>query len=140
MEGGECILPSCHLGNCPPSSEAEVALEEVKTAQPEAALAITATDEPAKESELFGVTEINEGSNPEAPQKTVESTANAQASHAEESALLVQHLQTVPPKAGSKDGIKIKLKKFVILASFCFSFTPPPFFLNIGIIVIRPLD
>ena len=56
------------------------------------------------------------------PQKTAESTANAQAPHAEESALPVEPLQIIPPSEGSKDpktvstqlskeGIKIKLKK-----------------------------
>ena len=63
--------------NAPASSEAEVAPEEAETARPEAALAITAPDEPAKESELSGVTETNEGLNPEAPEKTAESTVDA---------------------------------------------------------------
>ena len=56
------------------------------------------------------------------PQKTAESTADAQALHAEELALLVEPLQTVPPSEDSKDpetastqlskeGIKTKLKK-----------------------------
>ena len=104
------------------SSKAEVALEKVETTQPEAALAITAPDELAKESELSGATETNEGLNPKAPQKTAETTVDAQAPHAEESALSVQPLQTVPLSKGSKDpevvstqlskdGIKIKLKK-----------------------------
>ena len=53
--------------NAPASSEAEVAPEEAETARPEAALAITAPDEPAKESELSRATETNEGSNPEVP-------------------------------------------------------------------------
>jgi len=95
----------------PASSEAEIALEEAETAQPEVALAITAPNKQAKESELSGATETNEGSNPKAPQKTAKSAADAQASHAEESALSVQPLQTVPPNEGSKDGIRIKLKK-----------------------------
>ena len=73
----------------PSSSEAKDALEEAEAAGPEATLAITALDEPARESELFGVTETNEGPNPEAPQKTVESTTDAQAPHAEESTLSV---------------------------------------------------
>ena len=104
------------------SSEAKVAPEETEIAQPEAALAITPPDEPAKESELSRATKTNEGSNPKAPQKTAESTVNAQAFHAEEPTLSVQPLQTVPPNEGSKglevvstqlskDGVRIKLKK-----------------------------
>ena len=64
----------------------------------------------------------HENLNPEAPQKTAESTADAQATHAEEPTLSVQTLQTVPLSEGSKDpevvstqlskeGVKIKLKK-----------------------------
>ena len=60
----------------PSSSEIEVAPKEAETARPEAALAITAPDEPTKESELFGVTETNEGLNPKAPRKTAESIAD----------------------------------------------------------------
>ena len=104
------------------SSEAKVAPEETKTARPEAALAITAPNKLAKESELSRVTKTNEGSNPKAPQKTAESTVDAQASYAEEPALSIQPLQTVPLNDGSKglevvstqlskDGVKIKLKK-----------------------------
>ena len=106
----------------PASSEAKVAPEETETARPEAALAITAPNKLAKESELSRVTKTNEGSNPKAPQKTAESTVDAQASHAEEPALSIQPLQTVPLNDGSKglevvstqlskDGVKIKLKK-----------------------------
>ena len=76
----------------PTSSKAEVAHKEAETTRPEAALAITAIDELAKESELSGATETNEGLNCEAPQKTAKSTANAQASHVKESALSVQPL------------------------------------------------
>ena len=117
----------------PYSSEAKGAFMEAEAAEPEAALAIIAPDEPARESELFGATETNEGLNPKVPQKTAESTADAQALHAEESALLVEPLQIVPPSKGSKDpetastqlskeGIKTKLKKQAILASFFFFF------------------
>ena len=106
----------------PSSSEAKDAPEEAEAAGPKATLAITALDKPARESELSGATKTNEGPNPEAPQKTAESTADAQAPHAKESALSVQPLQTVPPSEGSEDlevistqlskeGIKIKLKK-----------------------------
>ena len=104
------------------SFEAKDALEEAESVGPEAALTITAPDEPARENELSGVVETNEGLNPEAPQKTVESATDAQALHAEESALLVEPLQTVPSGEGSKDpetastqlskeGIKTKPKK-----------------------------
>ena len=106
----------------PSSSEAKDAPEEAEFAGPEVALAITALDEPTRESELSGAAETNEGLNPEAPQKTVEFATDAQAPHAEESALLVELLQTVPPGKGSKDpettstqlskeGIKTKPKK-----------------------------
>ena len=87
----------------PSSSEARDVPEEAEAIGPEAALAITAPDESARENEPFGVAEISEGLNSEALQKTVESTADAQAPHAEESALLVEPLQTVPPGEGSKD-------------------------------------
>ena len=64
---------------------------------------MTAPDEPARESEFSGAAEKNESLNPEAPQKTVESTADAQAPHAEELALLVEPLQAIPLGEGSKD-------------------------------------
>ena len=106
----------------PSSSKVRDALEEAEVARPEAALTITALDEPARESELSGAAKTNEGPNPEAPQKTTESTVDAQAPHAKESALPVEPLQIVPPSEGSKypetvstqlskEGIKIKLKK-----------------------------
>ena len=102
--------------------EAKDAPEKAEAVGLEAALAITAPDEPARESELSGAAETNEGLNPEAPQKTAGSTADTQALHAEESALLVDPLQIVPPNEGSKDPktvstqlskerIKTKLKK-----------------------------
>ncbi|XP_030959098.1 uncharacterized protein LOC115981048 [Quercus lobata] len=69
------------------SSEAEVALEEAEAARSEAALAITTHNEPVEEGELPGATETHENLDPEAPQKTAESTADAQALHAEEPAL-----------------------------------------------------
>ena len=61
----------------PSSSKAKGALKEAKAAEPKAALAITAPNEPARESELSGATETNEGLNLEVPQKTAESTADA---------------------------------------------------------------
>ena len=85
------------------SSEAKDAPEEAEIARLEVALAITTPDELVRESELSGVTETNEGLNPEVPQKTIESTADAQAPHVEESALLIEPFQTVPPNEGSKD-------------------------------------
>ena len=114
--------PSAIRETTPSSSEAKDAPEEAEFAGPEVALAITALDEPARESELSGAAETNEGLNPEAPQKTVEFATDAQAPYAKESALLVEPLQTVPPGKGSKDpettstqlskeGIKTKPKK-----------------------------
>ena len=81
----------------PVSSEAESASDEAETAWPEAALAVTTPNEPAEKGELPRVTETHRSLNPKAPQEVAESTAGAQASHAEEPALLVQPLQTVPP-------------------------------------------
>ena len=66
-------------------------------------MAIIAPKEPAKESDTFGAAETSEGLNPDAPQKTAESTSDAQAPHAEEPALLVEPLQVVPLGEGSKD-------------------------------------
>ena len=80
----------------PASSKVEVAPEEAEATQSEAALAITAHNEPAEEGELPGVTETHGSLNPEAPQEAAEFTVGAQASHVEEPALLVQPLQTVP--------------------------------------------
>ena len=108
--------------NTPSNSEAKDAPEEAEAAGPKATLAIIALNEPARENELSGATKTNKGPNPEAPQKTAKSTADAQASHAKESALSVHPLQTVPSSEGSEDlevvstqlskeGIKIKLKK-----------------------------
>ena len=106
----------------PASSEAKVALEEAEAARPKAALAITAHNEPVEESELPRATEAHKNLNPKAPQKTTESTADAQAPHVEEPAFSIQPLQTVPLSEGSKgpevtptqlpkEGVKIKLKK-----------------------------
>ena len=53
--------------DAPPSSEVRDALEEVEVAGPKAALAITSSKEPAKESDPSGATETNEGQNPDAP-------------------------------------------------------------------------
>ena len=51
----------------PSSSEARDALKEAEATRPEAALAITALDEPSKESEPSRAAETSEGLNPEAP-------------------------------------------------------------------------
>ena len=59
--------PSSIREAAPFSSEVEDAPEKAETARSEAALAIIAPDEPAKESELSGATETNEGLNPEVP-------------------------------------------------------------------------
>ena len=114
--------PSTIQETTPSSSEAKDALEEAEADGPKAALAITTPDKPTRESELSRATKTNEGLNPKTSQKTTESTADAQAPHAKESALLVKPLQTVPLSEGSKDpktastqlskeGIKTKSKK-----------------------------
>ena len=114
--------PSTICEIAPASSEAEVAPEEAEAAWSKAALAITAHNKPAEEGELPGATETHENLNPEAPQKTAESTVDAQVPHVEEPAFSIQPLQTIPPSEGSKgleitpaqlpkEGVKIKLKK-----------------------------
>ena len=87
----------------PSSSEVRDAPEEAEAVRPGAVLAITSLEEPAKESEPSGAAKTSEGQNPDAPQKTVESTGDAQASHAEEPVLLVKPLQAIPLGEGSKD-------------------------------------
>ena len=83
--------PTIHE-TAPASSEAESALEEAKTTRPEAALVVTTPNESAEGGELLGAIETHGSFNPEAPQEAAESTADAQASHAEEPTLLVQPL------------------------------------------------
>ena len=68
-----------------------------------AAAATTAPDEPAKESEPSRATETGEGQSLEAPPRAAESTAKAQAPHAEGLALLVEPFQAVPLGEGSTD-------------------------------------
>ena len=87
----------------PFSSEVKDAPEEAEAASPGAVLAITVPEELARENEPSGATETSEGLNPDAPQKTVESTGDAQAPHAEEPALLVEPLQAIPLGEGSED-------------------------------------
>ena len=84
--------PSAIRETAPVSSDAESAPEEAETARLEAALAITTPNEPVEEGELPGAIETHGSLNPEVPQEAAESTAGAQASHAEEPALLVQPL------------------------------------------------
>ena len=106
----------------PSSSEVRDAPQEAKATSAGAVLAIIAPEELVKESEPSWAAETSEGQNLGAPQKTVESTGDAQASHAEEPTLLVEPLQAVPLGEGSKDlevtlaqlskeGAKIKPKK-----------------------------
>ena len=76
----------------PSSSEVGGVSEEAKATGTVVSAATTAPDEPANESEPFGVAEIGEGLSLEAPLRAVESTAEAQALHAEEPALLVEPL------------------------------------------------
>ena len=106
----------------PSSSEARDVPKEFEAAGLEVAVATTALDELAKESEPFGAVETNEGLNHEVPQKAAESTAEAWATHAEEPTILVEPLQAIPLGEGckdlettstqlSKEGIKAKPKK-----------------------------
>ena len=69
--------PSAIQETAPASFEAESALKEAETARPEAALAITAPNEPVEEGELLGAAETHGDLNPEAPQEATESIANA---------------------------------------------------------------
>ena len=87
----------------PSSFEVRDAPEEAEAVGPGAVLAITTPEEPARESEPFGVAETSEGLNLDAPQKTAESTGDAQAPYTEELALLVEPFQAVPFGEGSKD-------------------------------------
>ena len=66
-------------------------------------MAITSPEEPTKESEPSSAAKMSEGQNPDAPEKTVESTSDAQVSHVEGPILLVEPLQVVPLDEGSKD-------------------------------------
>ena len=87
----------------PSSSEVRDALEEAEAASLRAVLAITVPEEQARESKPSGAAETSKGLNPDAPQKTSESTGNAQAPHVEEPALLVEPLQAVPLGEGFED-------------------------------------
>ena len=76
----------------PSSSEAGGVPEESEAVGTVAAAISNIPDELAKESEPFGVVETGEGLSLEAPPRAAESTAEAQAPHAEEPALLVEPL------------------------------------------------
>ena len=93
MEGGARVLSPCHQGKCPPSSsKVRDALKDIEAASPEAILAINSSEEPAKENKPSGAAEMSKGQNLDAPQKTTESTGDAQAPYAEELAFLVEPL------------------------------------------------
>ena len=87
----------------PSSSESNNVPEEDEAVGLEVVVATIALDELAKESEPSEVVETSESLNLEAPQKVAESTAEAQAIHAEEPTLLVEPLQAVPLGEGCKD-------------------------------------
>ena len=85
------------------SSEARDALGQTEATGLDAALAITSSKEPAKESDPSGAAETDEGQNPDAPQETIGSTSDAPVSLAEGPVLLVEPLQSIPLSKGFKD-------------------------------------
>ena len=89
--------------DAPSNSEIRDALKVVEAANSNAALAITSSKEPAKESDPSRAVETNEGQNPDAPQETIGSIGDTPVSHAEGLVLLVEPLQSVPLGEGSKD-------------------------------------
>ena len=89
--------------DAPSNSKVKDAPEKVEAAGPKAALTITSSKEPAKESDPSRATETNEGQNLNAPQETVGSTSDTLVSHAEGPVLLVEPLQSVPLGEGFKD-------------------------------------
>ena len=89
--------------DAPSNSEVRDALEEVEAVDPDAALAITSSKKPAKESDPSGAVETNEGQNPDAPQETIGSTGDALVSLTEGPVLFVEPLQSVPLSEGFKD-------------------------------------
>ena len=95
--------PSAIKEVAPSSSEARDIPEEAKATGLEVAVATTAPDEPAKESEPSGAAEASESLNPEVPQKVAESTVEVQATYTEEPTLLVEPLQAVSLGKGCKD-------------------------------------
>ena len=67
LKAEHVYYPPAIRKDAPSSSEVRDAPEEVEAAGPGAALAITSSKEPAKESEPSGVVQTNEGQNPDAP-------------------------------------------------------------------------
>ena len=89
--------------DAPSSSEAWDSLKEIEAVGPDAALAITSSKGPAKESDSSGAAEMDEGLNPDASQETIGSTGDAPVSLAEGPVLLIEPLQSVPLGKGFKD-------------------------------------
>ena len=85
------------------SSEAKDAPGQIEAAGPDAALAITSSKEPTKESGPSGAVETDEGQNPDAPYETIGSIGDAPVSLTEGPVLLVEPLQSVPLGKGFKD-------------------------------------
>ena len=79
------------------NSKTVSALEEAEVARSEAALAMSAPNEPTEGGELPGVTETRGSSNLEAPQEVAGSIVSAKDSHIEKPPFLVQPLQTISP-------------------------------------------
>ena len=84
--------PPAIRGTAPSSSEARVVPKRAEAAGTVAAAVTTAPDEPTKESEPSRAAETGKGLSLEVPPRPAESTAKAQAPHAEELALLVEPL------------------------------------------------
>ena len=89
--------------DAPSNSKVKDAPKKVEAAGPRAALTITSSKEPAKESDPSRAAEKDEGQNPDAPQETIGSTGDAPVSLAEGPVLLVEPLQSVPLGEGFKD-------------------------------------
>ena len=86
-----------------PSSEVRDALEEVEVISPGAALEITSSKVPAKESGPSGAAGTNEGQNPDTPKEIVGFVGDDPVSHIEGPVIVVEPLQSVPLGEGSKD-------------------------------------
>ena len=86
-----------------PSFEVWDAPEEVEVASPCAALVITSSEVPAKESGPSGAVGTDEGQNPNTPKETVRSVGDDLVSHIEGPVIVVESLQSVPLGEGSKD-------------------------------------
>ena len=92
MEVENVYYPPAIKEAAPSNTKVRDAPEEAEAAGPGAIFAIIVPKEPARESKPSGATESSEGLNPDAPQKTTESTGDAQAPYAEELAFLVEPL------------------------------------------------